>query len=130
VTTRGRLAFGLTVGSFVWGLALLVAAFVLPVYSGSAVSSTGADVSTSATLVQVNGLWVIALVAVPAVLASVAWVGLQRKCSDGGGAGGYLAWGCVAALGAFSVIAAASIGPFVFPAVLMLATAARLTPTG
>ena len=47
----------------------------------------------------------------------------------GARAGAYLAWGCVTALGTFSVVAAASIGLFIVPAVLLLAAAAKLTPT-
>jgi hypothetical protein len=129
MASRGRLAFGLTVGAVAWGLVLVAAAFLVPVYGGSSISSTGVVKSTIATLVGVNGVWVIAPMAVPVVLALLGWFGLHRKCSRGAKAGGYLAWGCVTVLGAFSVVAAASIGLFSVPAVLLLAAAAKLTPT-
>jgi len=129
MASRGRLAFGLTVGAVAWGLALLAAAFFVPVYGGSLISSTGVVKSTTSTLVEVNGVWVVAPLVVPVVLASLGWFGLHRKCSRGARAGAYLAWGCVTALGTFSVVAAASIGLFIVPAVLLLAAAAKLTPT-
>jgi hypothetical protein len=89
MASRGRLAFGLTVGGVAWGLVFVAAAFFVPVYGGASISSTGVVVSTAGTLVGVNGVWVIAPVAVPFVLISLAWFGLHRKCSRGAKAGGY-----------------------------------------
>lgn len=126
---QGRWAFGLTVGAFGWGLALVAAAFLAPVYSGQTSSSTGDVAKTSSTLVGQNGLWVIVPAAVPAALALLVWFGLQRKCSRGSRLGTYLAWGAVVVLAVFAVVAAASIGLFVLPAVLLLAAAAAMTPT-
>ena len=129
MASRGRLAFELTVGAVAWGLVLVAAGFFVPVYGGSLISSTGVVKSTTSTLVEVNGVWVVAPLVVPVVLASLGWFGLHRKCSRGARAGAYLAWGCVTALGTFSVVAAASIGLFIVPAVLLLAAAAKLTST-
>jgi hypothetical protein len=125
---RERWAIGLASGSVLWGLALVAGAFVVPVYSGETASSSGVIAHSSATLVAVNGLWIAGLVAVPAVLAVCAWLGLQRACAHGSRAGRVLAWACVALLAVFAVLGAASIGMFVLPAVLLLAAGARLTP--
>lgn len=106
----------------------MAAAFLVPAYSGQTSSSTGDVAKTSSTLVGQNGLWVIAPVAVPVVLALLVWFGLHRKCSRGSRLGAYLAWGSVGVLAVFGVVAAASIGLFVLPAVVLLAAAAALTP--
>jgi hypothetical protein len=118
-------AFGLTVGAFGWALALVLGAVVVPVYSGK--SSAGG--TSSATLVDENGLGVLVPVAIPALVAAVVWFALHRVCSRGSGAGLYVAWSLIAVMGLFSLLAAASIGMFVLPVALLLAGAAALTPT-
>jgi hypothetical protein len=128
VGTSGRVAFGATVGAFLWSGALVAAALGLATSTGATADGTGTIVTTRMTLVDVNGPWVLVPVGVPLVLTVVAWVALHGKCSGGGRAFGRVAWGCVAALAAFSVVAAASIGPLVTPAVALLAVAASLTP--
>jgi hypothetical protein len=114
--SRGRWAFALTVAAVAWVVALVIAAFVAPAYNDGS------------TLVAVNGLWVALPVAVPAALAAVAWAGLHRKCSQTGRAGDRAAWAAIALLGAFALLAAASIGLFIAPAAAMLVVAATLTP--
>lgn len=127
---EGRLAFALTVAAVGWSLALVAAAFLAPVYSGAESSTFGGTTSTTATLVGVNGFWVIAPVSVPLVLALLAWAGLRRRCSSGSRAGTLLAWVAVSVLALFAVVAGLSIGPYVLPAVLLLAAGARATPLG
>lgn len=129
---RGHWAFGLTVAAFGWGIALLVAAFALPAYSASTASApSGMSVpSASSTLVQVNGLSVLAPVGLPALIAAVIWFALHRKCSRGSRASGYAAWSLVWLLIAFCLLAIASIGMFVVPVAALLAGAASLTPSG
>ena len=127
---RGRWAFALTVTAFTWGLALVPAALLLPAYQGSTSSSSGVTALTSATLVAENGPWVLGLMALPAGLALIAWLGLHRRCASAGKHGGALAWTAIALLALLSVLAAASVGPFLLPAALLLGTAARLTPAG
>lgn len=129
---RGPWAFGLTVLAFGWGIALLAAAFALPVYSSSVSSApSGVSVpSASSTLVQANGLGVLVPVGLPALIAAVIWFALHRKCSRGSRAGGYAAWALIWLLVAFCLVAVASIGMFVFPAAVLLAGAAALTPSG
>ena len=127
---RGRWAFGLTLAAFSWGVVLIPAALLLPAYQGSESSSSGVTTHTSATLVGVNGSWVLGVVALPALLAVIAWFGLHRRCAYGSEHGGALTWGAIAALVLLSLLAAASVGPFLLPAALLLLVAARLTPVG
>ena len=56
---RGRWAFALTLAAVGWGLALIPAALLLPAYHGSTSSSSDVTTQTSATLVAVNGPWVL-----------------------------------------------------------------------
>jgi energy-converting hydrogenase Eha subunit B len=116
--------------AFCWGLALVPSAWLLPAYQGSASSSSGVVTHTSATLVGENGLWVLGIVAPPAVLALIAWFGLHRRCASTSRRGGALAWTAIAALLVLSLLAAASVGPFLLPVALLLVAAARLTPAG
>jgi len=118
------------VTAFAWGLALLPAALLLPAYEGATSSSTEVTTHTSASLVAMNGPWVLAIVALPALLALVAWFGLHSRCASGSKYGGALAWTVIAALAVLSLLAAVSIGLYLLPAALLLAAAARVTPTG
>jgi hypothetical protein len=128
---RGRWAFALTVTAFSWGLALVPAALLLPAYHGSTTSSnSGVITHPSATLVGENGLWVLGVVGLPAALAVIAWFGLHRRCESASRRGSALAWTAIAALLLLSLLAAASVGPFLLPAALLLIAAARLTPAG
>ena len=127
---RGGWAFAFTVAGFAWGVALLPAALLLPAYQGAIASSSGAVTQTSATLVAENGPWVLWIVALPALLAVIAWFGLHRRCASASQYGTVLAWMAIAALLLLSLLAAASVGMFLLPAGLLLAAAARLTPAG
>jgi hypothetical protein len=127
---HGRWAFGLTLAAFVWTLGLVGAAFLAPVYSGVEASSGSAAVSTTSTLVGVNGLGVLIPVAAPALVVALVWLALHRKCSRGSSLSGGFAVGLIGLLGTFCVLAMLSIGVFVLPVVLLLACAATLTPSG
>ena len=131
-STRGRWAFGMTLLALAWAVALLVAAFVLPVYGSSTASGpSGLSVDLdSPTLVAVNGLWVLAPVGLPALVAAVVWFALHRKCSRGSRPSAYVAWALIGLLIAFCLLAVASIGIFVVPGAALLAGAAALTPSG
>jgi hypothetical protein len=113
-----------------WSAMLLGAAFVFPAYGSSWASSSGAQSAGSQTLVQVNGLGVLIPVGIPLVIAVVVWAALHHKCSRGGRAGDYVAWACIAALGCFCVVAILSIGIFVVPVAILLASAVLRTPSG
>lgn len=123
-----RLGLRIAAAAFVWSLALIPAAFYLPVYHGERSSSTGAIIHTSATLVHVNGTWVLIPVAVPALLALIVWVALTRR--ERSRAAAVIATGTVVTLGAFNVLAILSIGIFMLPATVLLAWAVWANPTG
>lgn len=124
---QGRWAFGLTSGAVLWGLGLVLAAFVAPVYGGSESDSAGHVSSTSATLIQVNGIGVLLPISVPVVVAVLVWAALRHRCTHGGSA--TLAWVLTGLLLAFALVAV-SIGVFILPLVALLAIAVRLTPSG
>ncbi|MFL5909137.1 MAG: hypothetical protein ACJ768_00985 [Gaiellaceae bacterium] len=124
----GRRAFGLTVAAFAWSLVLVAAALVVPVYSGTTQSGSGPRISTSATLVDVNGTQALLVIAVPALLTAIAGIALHRRCTRGSRQATRLAWVAVYVLAAFGILGAASIGLFVLPVAVLLAAAATLTP--
>lgn len=126
----GRRAFVLTLAAFAWAVALLPAALLLPVYSGTVSSSTSGTTSTTSTLVGQNGTGVLSVVALPAVLTAVTWAALYWKCSRGSRAGGWVAWTAIGLLGVFVVLGALTIGLFALPVAYLLGWAARLTPSG
>jgi hypothetical protein len=130
VRGRGVWAFVLTIAGFAWALALFPAALLLPAYRGMTASNTGVVTQTTSTLVGENGLWVLAIVALPGVLALIAWFGLHRRCARASKLGAALAWTAIATLWLLSLLAAASVGPSLVPAGLLLAAAAWLTPSG
>lgn len=125
---RGRPPFFLATGGVACAVALLPVAFLAPVYSGEESSSSG-TIATTNTLVGVNGLWVIWILCIPVLLAVTAWMGLHLRCSRSSTWGTRLAWSSVVLLWAFVVIGSASVGFFLIPAALLLAVAARQTPT-
>jgi hypothetical protein len=124
---HGLLAFWLTVAAFGWSLALVVGAFVVPVYSGSGASTISGSFSTNVTLVAQNGLAVLLPVAVPAGLTLFVWIALHRKCSRNSRVAGVAASAAIAVLAAFNTLALFSIGIFIMPVTLLLVWAACLT---
>ena len=67
-------------------------------------------------------------VAVPAVLAVLASLGLHRRCTHGSRRATAWAWCAIGLLFAFAVVSMFSIGPFVLIAAVLLAVSASLTP--
>jgi hypothetical protein len=124
----GRRAFALTLAGFGWAIALIGAAFVVPVYSGVSGSSTTAPHTFSSTLVEENGLSVLVPLAIPAALAALVWLALHRRCSRETRWSGPVAWALIGLLGAFSVVTSLTVGLFVMPVALLLAGAAVSTP--
>lgn len=124
----GRWAFGLTAAAFAWALGLVAAALVAPFYSGVAQSDSGATVTTSSTLVDVNGARVLVVVAVPAVLAALVGIALHRVCTRGSRRAERVAWVAIGVLAVLALLGAASIGLLVLPVALLLGVAAGLTP--
>jgi hypothetical protein len=68
---RGRWALAVSLLAVAWGVALVAAAFVVPAYNDGS------------TLAEENMASVAIPVAVPALLAAVAFVGLHRRCTQG-----------------------------------------------
>jgi hypothetical protein len=134
--TRGLAAFGLTAAAFLWGVALVVGAFTVPVYEGTMSSATEVDghtrvstAHTTATLVDENGLRVVVLIAIPALIAAVVWWALRRKCAGLSTRAGRAAWTLTGLLLAFSVLTGFTIGAAILPAALALVGACALTPS-
>jgi hypothetical protein len=126
-------AFALSSSAVGAGALLLAGAFLVPVYSGQAVTSDGTNttvVSTSGTLIGENGTDVIPFVAMPLVLAVIAWVGLRRECTAGSCAGRRVAKASAWLLGALAVLGAMTIGVFVAPIALLLGLGIAVTPHG
>jgi hypothetical protein len=110
----GRLAFGLASAGVAAALALVPVAFLAPLDGSQSLTSGGEVTTSSATLVGVNGFWVVLPVSVPLLLALVAWVGLRRRCSKGSVLGTIVAWAAASVLAAASILVV-SIGIFVVP---------------
>ncbi len=132
--SRRRRAFLLTGAAFLWSVFLVITALVLPVY-GSTESSAGPGAvgsmpGTSSTLVGVNGTEVLVVVGLPALLTVFVWLALRDRFTHGRRASGYIAWTLVGLLAAGCLVAVLSIGLFVLPVALLLASAASLTPSG
>ncbi|MDA8436458.1 MAG: hypothetical protein M0Z98_10800 [Actinomycetales bacterium] len=112
--------------ALVWGLLLVVLAFVAPVYStssGSATDGTVASTTTegTATLVGVNGYGVLLVVSVPLVAAVVvAWALARGRRRIG--------WVVTSLLGALNVLAMLSVGIFFLPVTIALVVACASTP--
>lgn len=128
VGRQGWWAFGLTTAGVLWSALIVLGAFVVPAYGGSVSDSAGHGGSTSATLVQVNGLGVLVPVGVPLLVAGLVWLVLHRRCSRGGRA--TVAWMLIGLLWAFAVLTGFSVGLLVVPVAGLLTAGARITPIG
>ena len=132
--SRGRRAFLLTGAAFLWSVFLVIAALVLPVYGGTesttASGGVGSMPAPSSTLVGVNGTGVLLVVGLPALLTVFVWLALRDRFTHGRRASGYIAWTLIGLLAAGCLVAVLSIGVFVLPVTLLLASAASLTPSG
>ena len=109
----------------VWGLLLVVAAFVAPVYRTSSGSATDGTVATtaegSATLVGVNGYGVLLVISVPLVAAVVVTWALARGRRR-------LGWVVTSVLCVLNVLALLSVGIFFVPVTIALIVACAGTP--
>ena len=114
--TRGHVAAGLTAFAFAWGLALLAFAQWWPAYSDGG------------TIVEVNGSGALIGVAIPAVLALVAWTGWRAACARGSRAGRRTGDVAVWAMVFFTFITGFSIGVVTVPGTAALLIAMTLIP--
>jgi hypothetical protein len=115
---RGRLAFATSFLAVALGVGLVAAAFWLPVYNDGG------------TLVAVNGTGVLLPVSLPLALAVIAFVGLWARCTRGSVLGDRFAVAVLSILGVFTLLGAMTIGIFVLPLTLLVATSVALTPKG
>lgn len=104
---------------------LLVAGFVAPVYQAVSSSSSGRRVESTDTLVGVNGLGAVPVLAVPLLITVlVTWALLQR----GRRWAMPLAWTLTAILGVFTLLAMMTIGILVLPVTVALLVACAKGP--
>jgi membrane protease YdiL (CAAX protease family) len=127
---RGRGAFALTALACAWLISLVPAAALLPLGSEQTSYSNGLTTTSSTTLVQSDGSWVLGLMAVPALLALIAWFGLHRRCKGRAGRRELVVWIPIGLLYAFSFVGGFSVGLSVLPAALALGFAGAITPRG
>lgn len=126
--------------ALLWSIGLVIAAILAPFYQSqtSSISSTsGAQLSApsvqvythaSATLVQVNGLWVLWLVSAPLVAVVVVALVLRFRAREARPGAGVLAWTVTVLLGAFAVVGILSIGRFILPVAVLVVLACAMTP--
>lgn len=120
----------------IWGVALPIAACLVPAYSSTSVTGSGAapdsgpgsvDASVtitheSATLLAENGASALLIAAVPlAVALAVAWA-LWHRSRDKSGAGP-VAWSFTGLSAAANLVAMLSIGVFIVPVTICLVVA-------
>jgi hypothetical protein len=110
---------------------LLVGAFV-PTYSSTSSSETSNGVpthsSSSATMVAVNGMRVLFVLALPLVAVGLVWVSVMWRRRHGHLDVRVLAWVVVGLLGVMSILAMLSVGIFIMPLVMLLAAACAKAP--
>lgn len=129
---RGGLTQALAIAATGWCLLLVVGAFVYPAWSGvecgGALGGPSECVSRTATEFAMNGWPIVLLLVGVATVAFLVSLALYRVCTKGSRVATAAAWTGIALLFAFSWVTGLSIGVLVFPAVVLLAAAAVVTP--
>jgi hypothetical protein len=122
VTRLGRGAsVALLIGA-TWGVAVVVAGFVAPMYESTSGSSSGGVTHGTGTLVGVNGLGVVVVLAVPLVVTLAV---ASALCSVRWGAVAF-AWTLTGLLAVFNLLAMLSIGVFLLPVTAALFVACAI----
>ncbi len=126
-----RVCTAALVTAFAWSVVLLVAGFLVPVYSSQGVASDGEVFDGSATLVGQNGLGVVVVLAIPLLVTLGVWSALRTPTRRGAVP---IAWILTGVLAGLNLLALLSIGVFVLPVTVALvvacATSRRGTPSG
>ena len=124
VTRLGRAASVALLVAAVGGVALVVAAFLVPMYATMTESASGEVTQGTGTLVGVNGPGAIAVLGVPLLVTLAVGRALWQGTRRGAVA---VAWTLAGLLAAFTVLAMASIGMLIVPitAALLVACAVR-----
>lgn len=95
----------------IWRVGLVVAGFLAPMSESITVSSSGAATQGSSTLVGVNGLGVVVVLAVPLLVTlavgSALWSARRRAAA--------FVWTLTGLLAGFTLLAMLSIGVFILP---------------
>ena len=104
-----------------WGAGVWLAAG--PFYEGTSYTPSGAAVRHTATLVEVNGPWVLWLLSVPVVVTGLALLTLRLTRGGRRGRKVWL-WGCAAASLVFWAFTSMSFGFVYLPSALALLLAA------
>ncbi len=126
-----RRAAVLALAAFSWALALVPAAFLVPVYSGTSSSSTGSGQTTTAvssSLIGENGYGILWIVLLPSVLTAISGLALHWKRSRSSQLADWIARITMTLLGVVVLLGAFSVGLFVLPSLFLLLWATRLTP--
>ncbi len=112
-----------------WGVGLMIAGFVVPVYETSTASQTGVAAQGTATLVGANGISAAFVLAIPLLATALVAGSLQvpdRRAALGA------AWTLTALLLVGNLLAMLTVGIFVLPLTVALvvasATASRAVP--
>ena len=119
----GRVTTTALCAAAAWAVALLVAAFVVPVYGSATATSSRVVADSAETFVHVNGLHGTVVIAVPLVCTVIVASALLLRSRRGALP---CAWALTAALAAANLLAMLTIGLFVLPvtAALVVACAA------
>ena len=125
--------FVLSTAAVVWSAALVAVAYLAPAYSvesetGSCTAAghcTSQTAHTTATLVEMNGQGVVAVIGVIIVIAVLGWLGLHRYCARGSRLGLIVGWAAAIAVTGFSLV---SFGIYTVPMAIMMIAAAVMTP--
>jgi hypothetical protein len=127
-SARWRLAVRLTFAALVWSIGLIVAALLVPAYSGQTVTDSRGVTLTTATLVQVHGAKALIIAAIPGVVSIVVGFALSRRRATGARWTGIVAWSMIAVLAVVALLGILSVGVFMLPVVILLAISTRLVP--
>lgn len=111
----------------IWAVGLLIVGVVAPSYNS--VSSSSTTQFTSATLVEVNGLRLLVVLALPLLAVGVVALALRWRRKNKRPGAGVLAWIVAALVGVVSVVGVLTIGPFVAPVAVLLVIACSRAPT-
>jgi len=116
----GRTAKSAMIFALGYAALLMLGGLTLPMYSSESVSSDGMMTIGTKTLVEVNGSWVEALLAVPLIISLVVAAALSQRPQRWAAA---LAWTCVCLLAALSLLGLMTIGMFLLPVTFALTLA-------
>lgn len=131
---RARIAIALWLAALLWALALLPTAFYYPVGRNQSEASVPVgespppNIGDTTTIVEAEGMWVIAPLSLAAVISLLVGLALNGKCSPGRVRAETLAWAGIILLVGLTLVTGFSIGFFFVPTVVLLFFAAISTP--